>query len=164
MGTRALDLADLYFSDGDFERLRHRVDIDEAVLKEVAKGWKRPRESREVEFDSRRAHCIFRDAMHERRLASEASEVGRAERGPEARKTQPAQRRGREQDRLPTFDSRRSRERPVGASAASARPRRAGGPMFLSSNCQINGRRAGSPCNILPSLSRKKLCAPEVMV
>jgi hypothetical protein len=70
VGTRALDLADLYFSDGDFERLRHRADIDEAVLKEVAKGWKRPRESREVEFDSRRSHCIFRDAMHERRRAA----------------------------------------------------------------------------------------------
>ena len=51
--------------------------------------WKRPQESREVEFDSRRSHCILRGAgcaaqirsSAERRLASEASEVGRAERG-----------------------------------------------------------------------------------
>ena len=69
-GIRALDLADLCFSDGDLERLRHRADVDEAVLKEVARGWKRPRESSEVEFDSRRFHCIFCDAMYECRRAA----------------------------------------------------------------------------------------------
>ena len=37
-GIRALNLADLYFSDGDLERFWHRADVDEAVLKEVAKG------------------------------------------------------------------------------------------------------------------------------
>jgi len=34
-GLRALDLPDLYFSEDDLERLRHRDDVDEAVLEEV---------------------------------------------------------------------------------------------------------------------------------
>ena len=34
-GLRGLDLADLYFDEGDLERLRHRADVDEAVLEEV---------------------------------------------------------------------------------------------------------------------------------
>ena len=70
-------------------------------------------------------------------VASRAKRARSAERSEaEARKTQPAQRRGREQDRLPTFDSRRSR--------------------FLSSNCQINGRRATSTIKILLLLNRTK--------
>jgi len=34
-GLRGLDLADLYFAEDDLERLRHRADVDEAVLEEV---------------------------------------------------------------------------------------------------------------------------------
>ena len=34
-GLRALDLADLYLSEDDFERLRHRPDVDTDVLEEI---------------------------------------------------------------------------------------------------------------------------------
>jgi len=34
-GLRGLDLADLYLDDDDLKRLRHRADVDEAVLEEV---------------------------------------------------------------------------------------------------------------------------------
>lgn len=34
-GLRALDLVDLYFGEDDLERLRHRADVDDAVLEDV---------------------------------------------------------------------------------------------------------------------------------